>query len=520
MTRIAAFVTENVRLAWTVALAVVGVCALLVALAVRDAREHDRLSRLEIEAQRRGIEIASQTLNGNIMGALGLLGTVDDVVKADVLGTAPPNGAKISFLLESVSRAHDAEGVFVVGGDGVVRSSWDSSGRPSSGLDVRFRPYFRMAMQGIENVYAAVSLARGDRALYFTHPVHATGDPKSPPAGVVVARTGVQRVDRLLADAGGIALLLSPQGVVFASSRPEWVGFLDGAPTPERLRAIRELKQFGALFEGREPKVLPVAVTPGLRALDGVRHAVATAPIRWNDPSGDWTLVLMEDLTRTVRAEEAAWAGLAAFGLLMVVGVLALMLLRNHHAQLQAARRIEAYAKAQEASSERKSRQAEAALRLQRAKTLSELGQAFLAEAHRILGALQGMVYVFEDGRAAAMALAASYGCDGRVPASLEPGEGLVGQCVLDRQPRTLATNDHHSWTIRSGLGNACPAAVMIAPLLLDDVALGVVEIAVLNPPDEHAGELFLELASLLALNVQILRRNAPAGAATTEAVP
>ena len=50
-----------------------------------------------------------------------------------------------------------------------------------------------------------------------------------------MARTGLQKVDELLRGKADIALLLSPQGVVFASSRKEWIGHLSGTPTPERL---------------------------------------------------------------------------------------------------------------------------------------------------------------------------------------------------------------------------------------------------------------------------------------------
>ena len=42
------------------------------------------------------------------------------------------------------------------------------------------------------------------------------------------------------------SLLLSPQGIVFASSKPEWIGDTDGAPDAVRLAEIRALKQFRA----------------------------------------------------------------------------------------------------------------------------------------------------------------------------------------------------------------------------------------------------------------------------------
>ncbi|HIJ62803.1 MAG TPA: GAF domain-containing protein [Rhodospirillaceae bacterium] len=510
MDRLAALVAGNLRLAWTLTLTVIAVGCVLVGMTVRDLREAGRLSLLQTAASRLGLEIMSQTLNGNVMGELSLLGVIDPEVKLDAGGAAPLNNPSILFLLEQVGRSHDAQGVFVVGGNGVVQSSWDSSGRPSTGLNVRFRPYFQMAMQGQDNVYAAISLARGDRGLYFTSPVRATSDRASPPKGAVVARTGIERVDALLRKAGATALLLSPQGVVFATSRPEWVGYLAGTATAERLRAIRELKQFGTLFDGREPQVLPFPAEAGLRQAQGHRQAVATTPIHWNDPSGDWMLVLMEDLSGSVPLAGPLWAGLGSFALLALIAGLGLTLLAGRHTQALAVRRIEIYARAQEASADRKSRRAEAAFGLQRCKSLPEVGTVFLAETHRLFGALQGLVYVFATDAAPVMDLVSSYACEDGVAKALEPGQGLLGQCALDRQVRVLDTHDQGSWTIRSGLGNTRPAAVMIAPLLLDQAVLGVVEIAVLDPPDDAVREEFAEMASLLAFNVEILRRAAP----------
>jgi hypothetical protein len=215
-----------------------------------------------------------------------------------------------------------------------------------------------------------------------------------------------------------------------------------------------------------------------------------------------------EDLSRTVPLTGPAQAGAAVAAVLLLLSGLAIHLLRGHHAQLVSTRRIEEYAHAREASIERKAKQAEAALRFQRAKSLGELAEAFLAETHRILGSLQGMVYVCGTDSVSTMHLAASYACADRIPQTLALGEGLLGQCALDRESRVLDTTGHHSWTIRSGLGDTRPAAVMIAPLLLNETSLGVVEIAVLDRPTPQSVEQFTEMAALLALNLEILRRH------------
>ena len=43
-----------------------------------------------------------------------------------------------------------------------------------------------------------------------------------------------------------------------------------------------------------------MSTDPGVRTVDGRSHIVAGARVQWNDPMGDWSLVLMEDLTRSL----------------------------------------------------------------------------------------------------------------------------------------------------------------------------------------------------------------------------
>jgi two-component system C4-dicarboxylate transport sensor histidine kinase DctB len=513
-----ALLIRSPGLAWLSVLALSVLGGILAGWTAVSFRHEEYLSRLVIEAERRGLEVSSQTLNGNIMGALSLLGAVAQDIKLDARGEAPPNLPRIVGLLEDVARSHDAQGVFIVGGDGIVHSSWDNSGKPSTGLNVAFRPYFKIAMKGADNVYAAVSLARGDRALYFTAPVRETAKRDSTPIGAVVARTGLDRIDSLLRGRAGVSLLLSPQGIVFASSRPEWVGHLVGVATPERLKAIRDLRQFGAMFEKADPPVLPFLTETGMVSIDGREHALATAKVQWNDPYGEWTVVLADDLSATAINGEGFTVGLMIGLILLVINALLVKLARGRHMEAMATRRIEQYAREQAQSAERKNRRAEAAMKLQQSKSLPELARTFLAEAHDVLGALQGAVYVFANTGDRTMTLVAAYAAPPDLGATLAPGAGLLGQCVLDRCGRVLAGEDVAEWSIRSGLGNTRPAGVLMEPLMLDEVPLGVVEIAVLQPPGPADVGQFRELASLLALNVEIQRRQSGKAPAVIEA--
>lgn len=507
--------------------AVVSVLALLAGAAtsefIRDQREDERLSLLQTESERGSIEIMSQTLNGNIMGALGLLGTTSPDLKREARGGADKHDIKLEVRgktilvsqanvqnLESVGHLYGAEGAFLVRQDGIIGANWDNAGRLSTGLNVKFRPYFQMAMHGTENVYAAISLARGDRLLYFSAPVYAENAHGSEAIGAVVARIGLTKIDSLLRNKASIALLLSPQEVVFASSHPEWFAHIAGRPTPERLRAIRDIKQFGDLFVSKDPQPLPLSIEPGIHVYDNKPIAVAQAKVKWNDPLGDWTLVLIEDLSRSVPlAQRLNLAVLAGLTVLML-GVLVLRMLRGQHAQAMARRQLNDYAHAQQRHAERKSAIADASLRLQQAGSLDELGNLYLTELHALVGLVQGVVYVAEGSEGDSLRLAGSYGCFEAPAPKLAPRDGLLGQCAVERQTMLLETpEDDPRWQIRSGLGSTRPKVLLLTPILLADQLLGVLEAAFLAELDENDQEALTEMAKLLAMNIEILRRNA-----------
>lgn len=516
MNRLAAFVVNHARLAWLVALCLILAVAALSSGLVRMVLVHDRQEALETDVERLSVAVMSETMAGTVMGALDMMGAVEPALKYDAQGFMPPNGVQTLTLLQTLGQAYEVDGVFVVGTDGVITSSWNRAGPPSTGTKVGFRPYFKTAMAGQPNIYAAVSLATGERSLYFCTPVHEKVGRDSPPVGAVVARSVVDRLEAKLKTKGDVALLLSPQGVVFAGTNKDWIGRLAGKTTPERLEAIRQLKQFGAMFEKADPPPLPFLPKAGQVSINGSSHLMAMSPVSWNDPAGDWTLVLAEDLSRTAPAVIWLSAGGGVGAAAALVGFLLLSMLKAHHARMESARTIEAYAHAQEAASRRKSALAEASRRFQRAKSPEELCRVFLAEAHRLLGALHGLIYRSEsDG---GLRLIGAFADDGSAAPRLGSGEGLMGQAAIEHRPLTLSLAEVEGFRLISGLGDARPAAVLIAPLLLDEAVLGVVEVALITAPDPCDQDMFDEMAALLALNLEILCRPTTGGAVMTEA--
>ncbi len=527
MNTLAVFFALHARTAWAMVVTASLAVALLVGWSDLRAREQLVAAQLNTEARRSSIEIMSTTLNGNLMGSVTLLGLIDGNIKQEATNGLRSVDANVMGTLSTVGGAFGAEGVFIVGEDGIVKTSWDRIDKPSTGLDVRFRPYYKSALQGQASVYAAISMARGDRALYFAAPIFSEFARSHSGIGAVVARTNLAQVDALLKDRYDVAMLLSPQGVVFASSNPAWQGTVEGQPDVQRLAAIRELRQFGKLFDERKPVALPVAARNGTQMVEGQRYAVAASNVDWNDPSGPWKLVLMSKLSNTAPWTQSAWTASVAGVLTLLLGWMWLHLLRGRHTQAQANLQLQAYAQQQEVNVAYRARMAGVAAKLQHCSTLAELAQVFLREVRDLLGAVQGVLYVSDSLSPQMLRLVGSAACADRPAATLVLGEGLLGQCALQRRIQVISTPPDGVWRLRSGLGNTQATTLLLAPLVVQDDLVGALELALLVPADVVQPTQFEELVALLATNVEIQRRNrqvqpvAPdAAASLAEAAP
>jgi len=503
------FFALNPRLGWLLVVLLASAIGLLSGVIDHRLKQDQRLTMLATEAQRSSVEIMSTTLNGNLMGSITLLGLVDPDIKQDASNGLLSINANIAVTLSTLGNSFGAEGIFVVGEDGLVKTSWDRINKPSTGLDVSFRPYYKMAMRGQTNVYAAVSMARGDRSIYFSAPVFSERARSSTGIGAVVARTNLAQVDKLLGGKFDIALLLSPQGVVFASNQPEWLGYIEGEPTASQLREIRELKQFGSLFEKTDPKVLPFSSKAELQQVSQRFFAAAAAPVKWNDPSGDWKLLVLEDLSHSVPMVSSASLAATAALLTLLLGWMMLYLLRGQYAQTLTNQQLQAFARLQEDQVAFRAHLSELSLKLQRCHTLDRLAATFLQDSRDLLGTTQGVLYVTDVQQIPpVLRLVGVMACASEPPALLTLGETLLGQCALERRLQVITTPPGGYWSVRSGLGNTPPAALLLAPMVSHDKLVGAVELALRKLPDAAAQERLAQAIDLLATALEILLTN------------
>ena len=76
------------------------------------------------------------------------------------------------------------------------------------------------------------------------------------------------------------------------------------------------------------------------------------------------------------------------------------------------------------------------------------------------------------------------------VPTVFALGEGLVGEAARSRQAAVLSDVPPSLLPIRSALTSGAPRHVVVAPLIVNDISQGVIELGLLNLPDRRATDL------------------------------
>lgn len=116
---------------------------------------------------------------------------------------------------------------------------------------------------------------------------------------------------------------------------------------------------------------------------------------------------------------------------------------------------------------------------------IAALTQAFVTKLAPMLEAVYGVVYLRRTiGGQEVYVKTAAYAASGEEKGALSfrPGEGLVGQCALDKRLFLIDSLPEGHIAITSGLGASSPRSLLIAPILVDDRVEAVVEFAALQP--------------------------------------
>lgn len=126
---------------------------------------------------------------------------------------------------------------------------------------------------------------------------------------------------------------------------------------------------------------------------------------------------------------------------------------------------------------------AEVTQKLQGQRDFAAVARLILAELAPRIGAQQGVFYLLDaDADPPVLKLMGSYAYQERKQLSnqFELGEGLVGQCALEKQ-RILLTAPADYVRISSGLGEAAPLNIVVLPILFEEEVAAVLELASLQ---------------------------------------
>ena len=121
---------------------------------------------------------------------------------------------------------------------------------------------------------------------------------------------------------------------------------------------------------------------------------------------------------------------------------------------------------------------------LQGQRDLQAVTTLILSELAPLVMAHHGVFYMMDskekDGR---LHMIASYGyrSSRKLPTSFLPGEGLVGQCALEKQRIWLTAVPRDYIVVSSGLGAAPPSNIVVLPILFEQQVKAVIEIASLD---------------------------------------
>jgi signal transduction histidine kinase/HAMP domain-containing protein/ActR/RegA family two-component response regulator len=151
---------------------------------------------------------------------------------------------------------------------------------------------------------------------------------------------------------------------------------------------------------------------------------------------------------------------------------------------------------------------------------LATIASLVLSELAPLVSAQQGAFFLIRaDGNGpTVLEFTAGYGIQD--PAAIRRfalGESLVGQAALDKRTILVTDAPPDYAAISSGLGRAAPTNLLVLPLLFEDQALGVIELASVNQFTTVHRDLLEQLRETIGVNVNTILANSRTEALLTE---
>jgi PAS domain S-box-containing protein len=146
-------------------------------------------------------------------------------------------------ILDHFKDALNVDVCYLMNREGITIASSNRNAPDSFvGEDYGFRPYFQEAVQGRPSIYMGLGVTSRKRGIYYSYPVCGENEP----IGVAVIKAGVELIEKVFRqDSEGIVLLVDPDGIIFISSRNDWLYRVLWKISPEEMTRLGISKQFG-----------------------------------------------------------------------------------------------------------------------------------------------------------------------------------------------------------------------------------------------------------------------------------
>jgi methyl-accepting chemotaxis protein len=138
--------------------------------------------------------------------------------------------------------------------------------------------------------------------------------------------------------------------------------------------------------------------------------------------------------------------------------------------------------------------------------SIRPMSEELIGKLIRYLDANQGGIFVENKDHQLEMTACYAYERKKYLNKVIRPGEGLLGQCFLERHRIYLTKVPDNYVNITSGLGSSNPKCLLIVPLKLKDEIVGVLEIASFKPFPTYRLEFIDKVAEALAQSIASIR--------------
>lgn len=144
--------------------------------------------------------------------------------------------------------------------------------------------------------------------------------------------------------------------------------------------------------------------------------------------------------------------------------------------------------------------------------SLGELSDSIISNLVKYMNASQGALFLVNDDNAqdTFIELVSCYAYNRKkfLNKRIELGEGITGQCILEKDTIYMSDIPGNYMHITSGLGEALPKNLLIVPLKLDEIIFGVVEIASFSTILPHQIEFVQKLGESIASTISSVKVN------------